>query len=909
MVSGTVRVFLIGLAATYSLAAQNVSIPLYFEQNRGQFDREIQYIARDSPALRIFKQHEVLWQSGNSPDRFRMAFENPARSSVIEGLDALPGKVNYLLAGGPQNSIRNVDCYSRIRYRGIFPGVDIDFRNSSGALEYDVIVSPGADPASVRFLFSGAKGPRLTDSGDLVFETSAGTIRHHAPVSWQLIDGTRRPLTARFVINRLGADTEVGFQVDSWDHKAPLTIDPIVYYDQTVGGSGGINNAQIQVDSQGYVYVAGATTSLNLPVTTGAQPVAATSGPPTFQPYAAKLRADGSGFVYITYFALGTGAYVTSLAIDAAGDAYMAGSTASPSFPVTQNAVQRVPYSGFLGVVTQNDGFVFALNPSGSSQTYGTYLGGSGNDSIYGMVIASDGTIWLTGTTYSLDFPVTSSAFQSKLNGPDDAFLTHIDPASPTMLYSTYFGGSGHETAEAIAIDAEGGIYIGGATDSADFPVTSGALQTVYGGGTDVFLAKFATTTPAPVYATYWGGVNGDILNALAADSAGSLYAAAETSEGPINLTGIVLNNAQVTLMKLDPTGSHTVWSSSPSSILQVQTIAVDSQSRLSVFGRTTGILLALTSNALSTCPAPISFFLLQLEADGKTVSYASGVPGSAFAMDSAGTVYFTDGNLIEKQDFSQNPAMAATCILGATEYFDDAVAPGEIISIYGRNLGPTQGVIGALDSSQRLPFILAGVSITFNGTPAPLLYAQAGQINAIVPFEVVGQTSASLQITFNATAAPAVRIPLRAASNIAVTSPGNSNLIAAINQDGTINSYAHPAPPGSIVAIFSSGGGQTSPPSVDGQIATAAANLVLPVQVLMGFNAAPSTTPPTPIPAQILYAGAAPGLLAGTVQINFRVPLNLPASVIGTGYPNQDIAIVIGNETGYSTSGAIFVQ
>lgn len=909
MLPGTIRVFLASLAATCCFAAQSVSVPFYFEQNRGQFDPAIQYIARDPSSLRIFKSQEVLWQPGDSTGGLRMAFENPARASVIEGLDALSGKVNYLL-GNPQNSIRNVDCYSRIRYSGIFPGVNVDFRHSSGALEYDVILSPGADPASVRFLFSGARNARLTDSGDLVFETQAGTIRHRAPVSWQLIGGERRPVIARFTLQRNGSNTEVGFLVDSWDRRLPLTIDPIVTYDQTLGGSGTFNNiAQIQVDGQGNVFVAGVTNSLDLPVTTGPQPVPVTTGPPSFQSFAAKLRADGSGFVYITYFLAGANFQVTSLAIDAAGDTWMAGNTPSLNFPVTQNAVQKAPYPGLLGFVTQTDGFIFGLDPSGSTQIYGSYLGGSGNDSIGGMAAGPDGTIWIAGTTASTDFPVTPSAVQSKLNGPEDAFLTHIDPKSPNFLYSTYFGGSGHEIAEAIAVDAQGAIYIGGATDSTDFPVTAGALQTVYGGGTDVFLAKFAGTTPARVYATYWGGANGDLLQALTADSAGDAYAVAVTSQEPINLgAGIVVDNPQATLMKIDPTGARALWSNSNSALWGAQAIAVDSQGRVSALGLG-GVSPVLTPNALSTCPEPGSSFFLQLEGDGKTVSYASGAPGNAFAMDSSGSVYFAGGTLIEKQDFSQDPPMAATCILGTTEYWSDAVAPGEIISIYGRNIGPAKGVVGVLDSTQRLPFTLGGVSVTFNGALAPLLYAQAGQINAIVPFEVVGQTSATLQITSSGSAAPPVRVPLRGASNIVIPTPGNPDLIAAINQDGTINSYAHPAAPGSIVTIFSSGGGQTNPPSVDGQIATSAANLVLPVQVLMGFNGPPGPAPPTPISADVLYAGAAPGLLAGTVQINFRISLNLPASDIGAGYPNQDIAIVIGNQSGYSTSGAIFVQ
>lgn len=182
---------------------------------------------------------------------------------------------------------------------------------------------------------------------------------------------------------------------------------------------------------------------------------------------------------------------------------------------------------------------------------------------------------------------------------------------------------------------------------------------------------------------------------------------------------------------------------------------------------------------------------------------------------------------------------------------------------------------------------------------PAPLLYVQAGQINAIVPMKVVGQTSASVQVTWNGSTAPPVPAALRDASNILAASNGR---IAAINEDGTVNSNDHPARPGSIVSIFSSGGGQTNPLSTDGQIANGAWPLVLPVKVVLNG--------PTPVSAEVLYAGSAPGQVAGTVQINFRLPIDPPISNIGAGRPNLEVAIVIGRDQEiHSSNGAIFVR
>ena len=147
------RILFFLLVATHYIAAQHVSIPFYFEKNLGQLGPAVRYLARDSGAVRIFESHEVRWQFANSHEGLRMAFGRPDRSSVIEGLDALSGKANYIPGSDSRTWIRNVECYSRIRYRDVFPGVNVDFRGVSGGLEYDVIVNPGADPARVRFRF------------------------------------------------------------------------------------------------------------------------------------------------------------------------------------------------------------------------------------------------------------------------------------------------------------------------------------------------------------------------------------------------------------------------------------------------------------------------------------------------------------------------------------------------------------------------------------------------------------------------------------------------------------------------------------------------------------------------------------------------------------------------------------
>ncbi|HWB95459.1 MAG TPA: SBBP repeat-containing protein, partial [Bryobacteraceae bacterium] len=609
-------------------------------------------------------------------------------------------------------------------------------------------------------------------------------------------------------------------------------------------------------------------------------------------------------FVYLTYLG-GSGANLaTSLAVDAAGTAWVAGSTSSRDFPVTEKAVQTAWKEGqcstsglgFTSSFPCNDGFALAVNPAGNALAYSTFLGGSRNDVVYGIGIDAQGDPWIAGGTTSPDFPVAGLLFQRGLSGSQDAFVAHMDPRAGKLLASWYLGGSGTDYATRLALDSAGNVYIAGSTGSADFPVSNGALQPEYGGGTDLFLVKLLPDSSMPVYATYFGGENGEVLNDLAVDATGNAYLAGAVSEMPISLSeGIVwISNPHGLLAKIDPHGAATLYNNQV--LDTVSSIAVDSQGRVTALGRKI-FNAPFTADAISTCNTTGSF-LLRLEADGKTVRYGSSAWGNEVAIAASDAVYLAGATSMEKQDFSRNPSMAATCVLGATEFMASAVAPGEIVSIYGRSLGPAEGVAASYDVSGRLPFRLGEVSVSFDGTVAPLLYVQANQINAVVPFAAAGRRSSSVVVTYNGNSTSAT-VSMADASNIIMQANG---AIAAINEDGSINSKDHPARKGSIVTIFSSGGGQTNPPSVDGQIATAPALLVLPVKVLIGSA--------SPVPAEVLYAGAAPGLLAGTVQVNFRVPANLPDSPVSPGYPNQNVALIIGgDQTSYSTSGAIFVE
>src|SRR5438046_915685 len=242
--------------------------------------------------------------------------------------------------------------------------------------------------------------------------------------------------------------------------------------------------------------------------------------------FVTKLNPTGSALVYSTYLGGSGGDGGTGIAVDTAGNAYVTGSTRSIDFP-TVNPLQAA-YGG------DGDAFVSKLDAAGSALLYSTYLGGSGSDAGCGIAVDTCGNAYVTGETRSTDLPTTPGAIQTTYGGScmtcvGDAFVTKLDATGSALVYSTYLGGSSGDEGLGIAVDAAGSAYVTGGTGSADFPTTAGAFQTTYGGG-DAFVTKLNATGTALVYSTYLGGSRGDGGFGIAVDAAGSAYVTGSTN-------------------------------------------------------------------------------------------------------------------------------------------------------------------------------------------------------------------------------------------------------------------------------------------------------------------------------------------------------------------------------------------
>ncbi len=610
--------------------------------------------------------------------------------------------------------------------------------------------------------------------------------------------------------------------------------------------------------------------------------------------FVTKWDPKGGQLLYSTFLGGSINETATGIAVDAAGNAYVAGFTNSANFPLTPGAFQ----STLAG--TQN-AFVTKLSPDGSKLIYSTLLGGGG-ELTGGIVVDAAGAAYVTGSTRG-SFPLTANAAQKSTQGTcinptpyynyplsGDAFVTKINADGASLGYSTLLGGACGESGYGIALDANGGVWVTGNTFSSDFPVTAGALQPKYGGGFgDGFLVRY-TKDGSLSYATYVGGSSYDDLRALALDAAGNIYltgsglgftqppSAGAFQPKPnavclVSSIGPPLFNTQgnAFVMKLDPAAANVVgltYYGAPC-IVTGQSIAVDAQGAAWIAGFT-------DSKTLPTA-GPFQFgggtgFLAKFSSDLTQLEFATYLPSvGAVALDPSGAAIFVGGEApagttgqSTRAYLAKLDAVPSAVSLDQFASLNPSVlpflatpliVPGKVIRITGHGLGPAATTPGVTTPQGLVATSVAGVKATFNGIAAPLLSVSSAEIQCVVPFELLGLASATVQVEYNGLKSNAVLTPVDAMG---------VDVLAVLNEDFTINATTNPAKAGSVVTLYLTGLGQTNPPSLDGQVnRPPLAQLTAPLKV--GFGNDP--------PLEVTYAGAAQGLVAGVVQVNFRAP------------------------------------
>lgn len=562
-------------------------LPIGFEANNGQTDRSVQYLAHNGPVsvfltsdgavISMSRQDSMPGRSKGAVDprpmlrmqardshavhtfAFKVSFEGSAKHSRLVATDRLPGTTNYLIGNDRAKWHTGIPTFGRVDYTSVYPGIDLTYYGTNGRLEYDIDVAPAADPSAVKMKIDGADTLALDNDGNLVASVGAERALIGKPVAYQADGAARRPVKASFVLRD---KSRVTIALGDYDHTKALVIDPAIIYSTFLGGS----VAEVQalaVDPTGNAYITGWTCcGSNFPVLGGVQKQLNGIN----NAFVTKLSVTGT-LVYSTYLGGSQTDIATGIAFDTAGDAYISGYTNSPNFPVTSGGGSL--NGGF-------DAFLTSLNPAGSSIRYSMYLGGSGDDLGMGVAAEPSGTAYIVGQTFSNDFPTTNAnAFQTSnpSNGVvSEGFLTRIDPpkstgGSPTMSYSTYFGGPAPSGSTPSGVTFLNGAAYGGVPGLVWIAGAGGGSAPVtipqFGGLIDAIVGTVDTTKSSAqslIFSRFLGGSSIDVATNVAVGTNCTVPCAATVggytfSADIPNLTIAFSGNEDGFIARIDPRG------------------------------------------------------------------------------------------------------------------------------------------------------------------------------------------------------------------------------------------------------------------------------------------------------------------------------------------------------------------
>ena len=504
-------------------------LPLLFEQNVGQTNSQVRYLARSGRyQIYLLQNGAVLKVAGKERDAvLRTTLRKANQNAPVDAIEPQSAKTNYLL--GPSSAWKTgVANFAAVKYEGVYPGIDLKYYSREQQLEYDFDVAPQADPSTISLNIEGADKITMDKDGSLVLKTAAGDVRWLKPLAYQQSETGRQPVAAAYCIR----GNRVSFNLGAYDRAKSLVIDPAMVYGTFLDGSTADRYTGFLVDSAGFAYIVGYTLSSDFPVTPGAYQNFHTQNNEAF---VSKLSQDGSYLLWSTIVG-GTGPNNGSLpvgfALDSTGNVYIVGVTGDytydnnsgaliPSvstFPTSAGAYNRTELAGWRE-------FLVKLNSTGSALEFSTFLSDQPNIIPYAVAVDAASNVYVTGY-YShasgllAPFPATSGAYQSTYGGDNDAFVMKFNSTGTALDYATLVGGEYDDTARQIMVDPAGNATIAGPTYSPNYPITSNGLrQAADAGG---FITTLNSTGTGLIYSTVLNNV--EYIN-VKRDSAGYYYA------------------------------------------------------------------------------------------------------------------------------------------------------------------------------------------------------------------------------------------------------------------------------------------------------------------------------------------------------------------------------------------------
>jgi hypothetical protein len=651
-------------------------LPLSFEVNHGQTDSRVKFLSRTRGYTLFLTGDEAVFalngkntKPNNAKitgadhslaagmagpevgDVLRMKLRNANATAKVTGVRALPGMTNYFIGKDPKKWRTNVPRYEKVKYEGIYSGIDLVYYGNQRQLEYDFIVAPGANPGRIAFDVRGAKRIRRDNDGDLILDTGEGEIRWHKPVVYQEQDGARQLVVANYSITN---QNQVGFELAQYDPGRPLYIDPVIYSTYLGARSFfsdgtdyfGEYGVGVAIDSSGSAYVTGYIVYTIFPSGYCGRP---RNCPSFITPFVAKFNATGSALLYYDVFGsfdVANYGNASAIAVDGAGNAYVTGS-ASTGFPTTTGALQTT--------CTTSCAFVTEIDSTGSAFVYSTYLGGSApNWGGLGIALDGAGNAYVTGYA-GAGFPTTPGAFQTTCVNDACTFVSEINATGSALVYSTYLG---EYSGQGIAVDSAGDAYVTGYA-GAGFPTTPGAFQTTCDNPNScAYVTKMNPTGSALVYSTYLGGGGQAGGKGIAVDGTGDAYvtgmavAGFPTTPGAFQTTCDNPNSCPF-VTEINPTGSGLGYSTylggngSNSLYFGIAGAQVDGSGNVYVTGEAPAGFPTTPGAFQTTCDNRFSCaYLTKINSTGSALVYSTYLSGSGqaegkgIAVDGTGNAY-----------------------------------------------------------------------------------------------------------------------------------------------------------------------------------------------------------------------------------------------------------------------------
>ncbi|MEZ5102250.1 MAG: SBBP repeat-containing protein [Thermoleophilia bacterium] len=715
-------------------------VPLHFEQNVGQAPADVRFLARGAGSA-----DALLGADGVTVGDLRLALDRAVRAATVEGVDPLAARIDYFV--GPRSHWHtDVPAFGEVLYRGVYPGIDLRYHGTLGALEHDFVVAPGADASVIGLLLEGSRAAQL-DGGDLVVSTAGGEARLKAPFAYQDVDGERVAVPARFVLD----GDRVAFELGAYDASRELVIDPILQYATYAGGGADADNLfGSAVGPDGTVVAVGRTNSTNFTnlatfPTGGFQTACNLDGASCSNDvYIVKVdptKTGAASLVYASYYG-GTkaegGADSPWVAVDASGRIYVVGSTVSPDLPIVNGFDTQCDAGPNCNGGLQ-DGFLAVLDPTiagAGALVYSTFIGGAGSDIALAVAADAAGNAYVTGETNATDFPVSPGALQATSGGGADSFLVKVNTAATgaaSKAYASYYGGTQADTGKGVTVDATGKATIAGETTSPNLTTSASAFDATCGvaancdaGKKDAFVARFdpaASGAASLLYATYLGGAAEDGANGVAADPRGRLWVAGDTQSpetsfpvttGAFDATcGTAANcntaKSDAFLARIDPTATGAASLSYSTYLGGADTdvafgVAVDSTGNAFAVGTTNSTDFPITPDRLQADgPASDAFLVKVSGAAAPTLLYGSYIAGGS-ATDKALSVGVGRGLVAVAGETFSGSADGTQNIPGTEKGFDTSC---------GTTADPTCGAGATADGFIHVTAFRTDLSVT----------------------------------------------------------------------------------------------------------------------------------------------------------------------------------------------------